>query len=689
MEENKSKVNTFSVLVPIALIGVVLMFFVPLPTFLLDTLQALNITIAITIFLLSMYTKEALDFSIFPSLLHVTTLFRLALNMSAAKMILMEGPAFNGHLIKSFGEFIVGGNYVIGIIIFLILVIIQFIVITKGAERVAEVGARFTLDAMPGKQMSIDADYNAGLITEDEAKLRRQKVSREADFYGAMDGASKFVKGDAIAGIIIVIINIVGGLIIGIMRGEPIQEAAETYIILTIGDGLSAQIPALLISIATGMIVTRSASTSNFGSDLLNQFLQEPGILYIVSGALTVIALIPGMPKLSFFTIAIAFGVLGYLMSKGIKEVKEKEDKKQEIQVAAQETKVDTKQEVKELLIIEQMELEIGYSLIPLVDSEKGGDLLERITMIRKQVAIELGIIVPPIRIRDNMQLNPNEYVIKIRGSEVVRGELMIGSYLAMDPGGAQEQIAGIPTVEPAFGLPAVWIAEEKRERAELVGYTVVDPTSVLATHLTETIKKFAPEILGREIVKELIENIKKDYSVIVEEVYPKKLDLGDIQTVLQNLLNEGVSIRNLPLILEVIADACKINKNPEVLAEYVRSGLSRQICNSLQGSDKKIRVFTLHPEMELLLKQNMQDSEFGFYIVLPPDVNMKFMYNVNEAVKKSRKFGHQPIMLVTPEIRKGVRRLLEKDMKMVTVLSYNEVVPEAELEAIGMVGIE
>lgn len=689
MEENKSKVNTFSVLVPIALIGVVLMFFVPLPTFLLDTLQALNITIAITIFLLSMYTKEALDFSIFPSLLLVTTLFRLALNMSAAKMILMEGPAFNGHLIKSFGEFIVGGNYVIGIIIFLILVIIQFIVITKGAERVAEVGARFTLDAMPGKQMSIDADYNAGLITEDEAKLRRQKVSREADFYGAMDGASKFVKGDAIAGIIIVIINIVGGLIIGIMRGEPIQEAAETYIILTIGDGLSAQIPALLISIATGMIVTRSASTSNFGSDLLNQFLQEPGILYIVSGALTVIALIPGMPKLSFFTIAIAFGVLGYLMSKGIKEVKEKEDKKQEIQVAAQETKVDTKQEVKELLIIEQMELEIGYSLIPLVDSEKGGDLLERITMIRKQVAIELGIIVPPIRIRDNMQLNPNEYVIKIRGSEVVRGELMIGSYLAMDPGGAQEQIAGIPTVEPAFGLPAVWIAEEKRERAELVGYTVVDPTSVLATHLTETIKKFAPEILGREIVKELIENIKKDYSVIVEEVYPKKLDLGDIQTVLQNLLNEGVSIRNLPLILEVIADACKINKNPEVLAEYVRSGLSRQICNSLQGSDKKIRVFTLHPEMELLLKQNMQDSEFGFYIVLPPDVNMKFMYNVNEAVKKSRKFGHQPIMLVTPEIRKGVRRLLEKDMKMVTVLSYNEVVPEAELEAIGMVGIE
>jgi flagellar biosynthesis protein FlhA len=691
MEENKLNVNTLSILVPIALIGVVLMFFVPLPTFLLDALQALNITISITIFLLSMYTKEALDFSIFPSLLLATTLFRLALNMASTKLILIQGPAFNGHLIKAFGDFIVGGNYVIGVVIFLILVIIQFIVITKGAERVAEVGARFTLDAMPGKQMSIDADYNAGLITEEEAKTRRKKVSMEADFYGAMDGASKFVKGDAIAGIIIVIINIVGGLIIGVMRGEAVQEAAATYIILTIGDGLSAQIPALLISIATGMIVTRSASTSNFGTDLINQFFQEPKILYIVSVALIVIGIIPGMPKLAFFTISIVFGILGYIMNKNIKDVQEKAEQKEEnaTKAASQESKADPKEEVKELLIIEQMELEIGYSLIPLVDSQKGGDLLERITMIRKQIAIEMGIIVPPIRIRDNMQLNPNEYVIKIRGSEVTRGELMIGSYLAMDPGGVQEQVSGIPTVEPAFGLPAVWIGEEQRERAELVGYTVVDPTSVLATHLTETIKKFAPEILGREIVKELIENIKKDYAVIVEEVFPKKLDLGDIQTVLQNLLNEGISIRNLPLILEVIADASKINKNPEVLAEYVRSGLSRQICNSLQGSDKKIRVFTVHPEMELILKQHMQDSDFGFYIVLPPDINMKFIYNVNEAAKKSRNFGHQPIMLVTPEIRKAVRRILEKDLRMVTVLSYNEVVPEAELEAIGMVGVE
>lgn len=560
MGDNKISSGIGGVFIPIAVIGIVLMFFVPLPAFLLDTFQALNITISIMILLLSMNTKEPLDFSIFPALLLVTTLFRLALNMAATKLILLQGPSFGGHLIKAFGEFVVGGNYVVGIIIFLILVVIQFIVITKGAERVAEVAARFTLDAMPGKQMSIDADYNAGLITEDEAKIRRKKVSQEADFYGAMDGASKFVKGDAIAGIIITIINIVGGLIIGVMRGELISEAASTYTILTIGDGLSAQIPALLISVATGMIVTRSASNSNFGSDLIRQFFQEPKLLYLVSGTAFFMGLMPGMPKISFFTISIMFGTLGYMMNKKIAEniIIEKE-KAEERPVST--PKADPKEEVKELLIVEQMELEIGYSLIPLVDTERGGDLLERITMIRKQVAIELGIIVPPIRIRDNMQLNPNEYLIKIRGSEVTRGELMLGSYLAMDPGGVQEQLSGIPTVEPAFGLPAVWINEELRERAELAGYTVVDPTSVLATHLTETIKKHSPEILSREIVKELIENIKKDYSVIVDEVYPKKFDLGDIQTILQNLLNETISIRNLPLILEVIADASKINK--------------------------------------------------------------------------------------------------------------------------------
>lgn len=688
MGDNKISSGIGGVFIPIAVIGIVLMFFIPLPTFLLDTFQALNITISIMILLLSMNTKEPLDFSIFPALLLVTTLFRLALNMSAAKLILLEGPSFGGHLIKAFGEFVVGGNYVVGIIIFLILVVIQFIVITKGAERVAEVAARFTLDAMPGKQMSIDADYNAGLITEDEAKLRRKKVSQEADFYGAMDGASKFVKGDAIAGIIITIINIVGGLIIGVMRGEPLSEAASTYTILTIGDGLSAQIPALLISVATGMIVTRSASNSNFGSDLIRQFFQEPKLLYLVSGTAFFMGLMPGMPKISFFTISAMFGTLGYMMNKKIAEniIVEKEMAEER---PAAPPKADPKEEVKELLIVEQMELEIGYSLIPLVDTERGGDLLERITMIRKQVAIELGIIVPPIRIRDNMQLNPNEYLIKIRGSEVARGELMLGSYLAMDPGGAQEQLNGIPTVEPAFGLPAVWINEELRERAELAGYTVVDPTSVLATHLTETIKKHSPEILSREIVKELIENIKKDYSVIVDEVYPKKLDLGDIQTILQNLLNETISIRNLPLILEVIADASKINKNPEILAEYVRAGLSRQICNTLQSKDKKIRVITIHPELETVLKKHLQESDFGSYIILPPELNMKFVYNVNEEAKKSRNYGYHPILLVTPEIRKAVRRILEKDLRMVAVISYNEIIPDADLEAVGMVRVE
>ncbi len=691
MSENKIQAGLGGIFIPMIVIGIVLMFFIPLPTFLLDSFQALNITISIMILLLSMNTKEALDFSIFPSLLLVTTLFRLGLNMSSTKLILIEGPAFDGHVIRAFGDFVVGGNYVIGVIIFLILVVIQFIVITKGAERVAEVAARFTLDAMPGKQMSIDADYNAGLITEEEAKTRRRKVSQEADFYGAMDGASKFVKGDAIAGIIITIINIVGGLIIGVMRGDgPIIDVASTYTILTIGDGLSTQIPALLISVATGMIVTRSASTSNFGNDLIKQFMQEPKIMYLVSGAALIMALIPGMPKLPFIAIALIFAGLAYAMNKGSAGIKITEEAaKASAALQASPVKVDPKEEVKELLIVEQMELEIGYTLIPLVDTEKGGDLLERITMIRKQIAIELGIIVPSIRIRDNMQLNPNEYMIKVRGSEVAKGELMLGNYLAMDPGGANEQLNGIPTIEPAFGLPAVWIGEELRERAELSGYTVVDTTSVLATHLTETIKKFAPEILSREIVKELIENIKKDYSVIVDEVYPKKLDLGDIQTILQNLLNEGVSIRNLSLILEVVADACKISKNPEVLAEYCRAGLGRQICNSLIGSDKKLRVITIHPEMELILKNNMQDSDFGAYIILAPDMNMKFVYNVNEEAKKSRSYGYQPILLVTPEIRKAVRRILEKDLRIVTVLSYNEIVPEVELEAVGMVGVE
>ena len=681
------KNKNISVIIPILVIGIVLLFFIPIPTFMLDSFQAINITMGVTILLISMYVKEPLNFSIFPSVLLVTTLFRLAVNMASTKLILLKGLSFDGKLIRTFGDFVVGGNYLIGIIVFIILVVMQFLVITKGSERVAEVGARFTLDAMPGKQMSIDADYNAGLITEDEARSRRRKVQEEADFYGSMDGASKFVKGDAIAGIIIVIVNIIGGLIVGLLRGEALIEAAQTYVILTIGDGLVAQIPALLISVATGMIVTKSGTEEDFGTDFINQFFQEPKVLYIVSGTILIMGLIPGMPKIPFFLLSVGLGSLGYIVAKSIQEISTELNTEN---IEEDESSEDrNSREVKDLLRIDPMELELGYSLIPLVDKEQGGDLLERITMIRKQIAMELGIIVPYMRIRDNMQLNPNEYSIKVKNSRVTKGDLMVGSYLAMNPGNVMEEIAGIPTVEPAFNLPAIWISEDQRERGELLGYTVVDPTSVLATHITETIKKYAPDILDREIVKELIENIKKDYSVIVEEVYPKKFDLGEIQTVMQNLLSEGVSIRNLPLILEAIADAAKLTTNLETLSEYVRSGIARQISNSLQGFDGKLRVLTLNPELEENLRGALQETDLGNYLALNPDLNNSFIYAVNEENRKCIGMGYPAILLVAPELRKPIRRILERDLRGVTVLSYNEIVADIELEAVGMVSVD
>lgn len=677
----------FSIMVPILVIGVVLMFFIPLPIFLLDSFQALNITLGVTILLISMYVNKPLEFSIFPSILLVTTLFRLALNMSSTKLILLKGIAFDGKVIKTFGDFVVGGNYVIGIIVFVILVVMQFLVITKGSERVAEVSARFTLDAMPGKQMSIDADYNAGLINEDEARSRRKQVQEEADFYGSMDGASKFVKGDAIAGIIITIVNIIGGLTVGLLRGEGLVEAAQTYVTLTIGDGLVSQIPALLISVATGMIVTKSATEADFGTDVIAQFFKEPKILYIVSGTLLVMGLIPGMPKIPFFLLSSSLGFLGYTMAKNIKLFNEEMEEVEEVEELTDEER--NSQEVKDLLKVDPMELELGYSLIPLVDKDQGGDLLERITMIRKQIAMELGIIVPYMRIRDNMQLNPNEYAIKIKNSKVAQGDLMVGSYLAMNPGGVTEEIAGIPTVEPAFNLPAIWISEDQRERAELLGYTVVDPTSVLATHITETIKKHSADILDREVVKELIDNIKSDYEVVVDEVYPKKFDLGELQTVLQNLLLEGVSIRNLPLILEAIADASKLTQNLETLSEYVRSGIARQLCNSLQGYDNKLRVLTLNPSLEEYFRENLQETDLGNYIALDPNINNSFVYAVNEESKKCTSMGYPTIILAAPELRKPIRRILERDLRGVSVLSYNEIIADIELEAVGMVSVD
>ncbi|MBP2662575.1 MAG: flhA [Firmicutes bacterium] len=577
------------VMVAVAIITIVVMMIIPLPTMLLDLLLTLNITLALIIVMVAIYNIQPLDFSVFPSLLLITTLFRLALNVSSTRLILLEGHA--GEVIAAFGNFVVGGNAVVGFIVFVILIIIQFIVITKGAERVAEVAARFTLDAMPGKQMSIDADLNAGLISDKDARERRRNIQREADFYGAMDGASKFVKGDAIAAIIIIVINIVGGFVIGmVQRNLDVLQALQTYTLLTVGEGLVNQIPALLVSTATGLVVTRAASDSNLGSDLTRQIINNPRIFFIASGVLLILGLIPGLPGVPFFALSAITGGVGYTLIR---------TKQSDVQMEASQQEEIEKEEVRKpeniiaLLQVDPMELEIGYSLIPLVDVSQGGDLLDRVVMIRRQCALELGLIVPTIRIRDNIQLKPNIYVIKLKGIEIARGELMLDHFLAMDSGAAFESVPGVETVEPAFGLPALWIQETYREQAELAGYTVVDPVSVLATHLTEIIKSHAAEILGRQEVQTLVESVKQNNATVVEELTPNLLSIGEIQKILGNLLREKVSIRDLVTIFETVADYAQLTKDTEILTEYVRHALSRQI--SLIQCSELSKVHMLH----------------------------------------------------------------------------------------------
>ncbi|MCS6860192.1 MAG: flagellar biosynthesis protein FlhA, partial [Abditibacteriales bacterium] len=581
------------VIVSGAAILIVLMMIVPMPTVLLDALLALNISIALTVLLVTMYTQEALQFSVFPSLLLVLTLFRLALNISATRAILLNGYA--GHVIDAFGNFVVGGNYAVGFVVFLILVIIQFVVITNGAGRVAEVAARFTLDAMPGKQMSIDSDLNAGLITEEEARERRQKVAREADFYGAMDGASKFVRGDAIAAIVIMLVNIIGGFIVGMaQQGLSLLEALQRYTLLTVGEGLVAQIPALLISTATGIIVTRAAATSALGQDAVRQLLAQPRVLNIVAGALVVVGLLPGLPKVPFFLLAAGAFLLARLLQQNLRAQ----------EVAQQPSKAVQRppENVSELLAVDRMGLEIGYALIPLVDVQQNGDLLERVTLMRRQIALDLGIIVPPIRIRDNMQLPANTYSIKLKGVEIARGEVLPRYYLAMNPGSVRETIEGIPTKEPAFGLPALWIEESLRRRAEAAGYTVVDATSVVITHLQEVIKAHAADILTRQDVQALVDNLRQTQSAVVEELIPTLLSLGEVQRVLSNLLRERVPIRDLGTILEALADGARVTKDIDQLTELVRRALARLLCQRYRSSDGSIYVTTLDPNVEQTL---------------------------------------------------------------------------------------
>lgn len=668
----------------IGVIGIVLMMVLPLPIWLLDVLLIVNISLALLIILVSMNTQNALEFSIFPSLLLITTLFRLALNVSTTRNILTHADA--GEVVRTFGEFVAGGNIVVGFVVFLILVLVQFIVITKGSERVAEVAARFTLDAMPGKQMSIDADLNAGLINEHQAKERREKIAREADFYGAMDGASKFVKGDAIAGIVMLIINIVGGLIIGMaMKGMPIGEAAEVYSILTIGDGLVSQIPALLISTAAGIIVTRAASDGNLAHDLTGQLLNYPKLLYIVAGTITAIGIFTPIHLTTTLPLAALLAFAAYRMQQINTRRQEAEVQMEEEQ---QIEEVRSPESVISLLQVDPIEFEFGYGLIPLADTQQGGDLLDRIILIRRQCALELGIVVPVIRIRDNIQLKPNEYVIKIKGNTVARGELLLNHYLAMSPGFDDDAVTGIDTTEPAFGLPALWIDEATKERAELSGYTVVDPPSVVATHLTEVIKKHAHELLGRQETKALIENVRESYPALVDELIPNVLSIGDVQKVLVKLLREKISVRDMVTILETLADYGTYSKDTDILTEYVRQALSRQITQQFVPGSEPLRVITVGPQLEKKIAESVQQSDQGSYVSLDPSSTQMIFQRLADQASKLIQSGQQPVVLTSPTIRMYLRQLLERTMQEIPVLSYSELEPNVEIQSVGVVNI-
>ncbi|MBZ4645878.1 MAG: flagellar biosynthesis protein FlhA [Petroclostridium sp.] len=669
--------------VAVIIIAIVIIIIIPVSPLLLDILLAINISLAVVILLNTVYAKDALQFSIFPSLLLITTLFRLALNISSTRLILAKGDP--GSVVRAFGEFVIQGNVVVGLIVFFIITIVQFLVITKGSERVSEVAARFTLDAMPGKQMAIDADLNSGLINEAEAKERRKNIQREADFYGAMDGASKFVKGDAIAGIIITVINIIGGFILGAMRQEgTLQDVLNKYTNLTVGDGLVSQIPALLISTATGIIVTRAASDSNLSTDLLKQIFQNPRVMFLASGVSGMLAIVPGLPFWPFAVLSVTLAISGY----NIRKILQQNEIQEEIQVEESEVEEIRKPEnVVSLLQVDPIELEFGYGIIPLADVNQGGDLLDRVVMIRRQLALELGIVVPIIRLRDNIQLSPNEYIIKIKGVEVAQGELMFDHYLAMNPGTVEEEIDGIKTVEPAFGLPAIWINESQRERAEILGYTVVDPPSIIATHLTEIIKKFAHELLSRQDVQTLIDHIKQNHPALVEELIPKQISIGEVQKVLANLLREGVSIRDLVSILETLADYIAVTRDTDMLTEYVRQSIGRAISNKFIGKSKA-NVITLDPKLEQKIMDSVQNTEHGSYLGLDPVVTQEIISAVYKQIQKVLSMGQQPIILTSPIVRLYFKRLTEQSIPGLIVLSYNELDSSVEVQSVGMVSV-
>ena len=673
------------VLLAVGIMVIIGMLIVPLPSALLDLMLTLNIAISVVILLVAIYTQEPLSFSVFPSLLLITTLFRLALNVSTSRLILLHGDA--GSVVHSFGSFVIGGSLVVGVVVFFILVIIQFVVITNGAGRVAEVAARFTLDAMPGKQMSIDADLNAGLIDEHQARTRRRAIADEADFYGAMDGASKFVKGDAIAGIIIIIVNIMGGLAIGVFqKGVSPGEALQLYSLLTIGDGLVSQLPALLISTATGIVVTRAAGENNLGSQLFSQLTVQSRPLYIAGAMLAIFGLLPGLPKLPFFAIGAMAAGAGYLVTREKARIREAEYVAPAL--PQREPEQLGPQQVIQMMSIDPLEIEVGYALIPIVDEQAGGGLLRRITMIRRQLALELGLVLPTVRVRDNLQLPPNAYVVKLRGVEVVRGTLMPGQYLAMDPGSAEGEIHGVETHEPAFGLPAKWIQPAQKERAELLGFTVVDAESVLATHLTELVKRFAPDLLSRQDTQALLENLRGDYPALVDELIPATLTVGEVQEVLQNLLAERTSIRDLVTICEALATHARTSRDIDLLTEYVRAALARQISRQFADDASTIHVITVGGRTEDEIATSIQQTERGSTIAMPPWQMQRLLGVVAAEVEKVASQGRDPIVLCSSRIRLALRRLLERRLPNITVLSFAEITPQVNVEAIGNIEV-
>ena len=705
----RKKVQSYSDIgVALLMVLIIIMMVMPLPTWLIDMLLAMNITLGVVTLLVTFYVKRALDLSIFPTLLLISTLFRLSLNVSTTRLILLYGNA--GELINAFGNFVVGGNYVVGIIMFLILVIIQMLVITKGAERVAEVAARFTLDAMPGKQMSIDADLNSGLIDEQGAKQRRQDIQREADFYGAMDGASKFVKGDAIAGLIITTINIIGGLSIGIfMRGMDAAQAAGHYSLLTVGDGLVGQIPALLMSTAMGVIVTRAAASSELGPDLINSFTMYPRPLYIASGMLLCLGVMPGLPTAPFLALSLLMGFLGYTVGREANvaaiEADEQAAKSGTPQApsgaggamapagaapgaaeAPAKSEPVSPDDVMKLLTVEPMEAEIGYAIIPLIDPAQGGDMLDRIGTIRKQMALEMGIVVPPIRIRDNIQIKPTEYILRVKGAEAGRGELLPDHYLAMNTGAVEEDLIGVPTKEPAFGLPALWISPDLRDKAEAMGYTVVDAPSVLATHLSEVIRKNGAELLTRQEVQKLTDMVKETAPAVVGELLAS-LSLGEIQKVLQNLIREQIPIRDLVTIFEALADFGKMSRSVDFLTERAREALSRLISLKIQGPDGVITAATLSPNWEHKIMSGVDgDLTRGWQLNLDPREVQKMISAISRAMEDMIVKNLPPVLLVHPDVRLIVRRLIEGSISNIFVVSYNEITRGVQIKTVGMV---